>query len=758
MSIACGLVAWLATALGPAAPAQGAAAQAQDGARGIAVEGERDDEPARSSYRRRHALVVGIDTYEDPRYPDLAYAAADARAVAGLLVERYGFRPEDVRLILDQDATRAALAEALDEWICDRARVGEDDLVVFFFAGHGATRDLEHGPRGYLVPVDGRPEGWGDLIGMNLLEDVSEAIPAKHALFVLDCCFGGLAVKRSAPPLAAGLGSRARQVITGGGAEQVVLDGGGGGHSVFTGALLEALSGAADHDGDGVIAFGELYGHVGREVERRTEGRQTPLQATFRDHSGGNVALFAPGIVPGGMTAAERLRALERTDQERLAELERLKDAIVVQDLLAEAEELWPEVPAMVPRYRSWLARAREVLARLPQHQASLRLVRQEAYLGQVLAGGQAEGEDGEPEWEHVDPELRWRFETFAKLVHSLERLALVMRDVEGRLALAPSIQKLSIEDHAAEWDDAIRSIAALPVYAGLALAPQVGLVPLGPDPRSGLWEFAHVRTGEVPARGPDGELALAESSALVLVLIPGGAFDMGAQARDPAARNYDPQAFQGEGPVRRVAVEPFFIGKHELTQGQWSRFTGSNPSGFYPGSRFVPTPITLLHPVEQIDWEPARRTLEHLGLALPTESQWEYAARAGTQTVWWTGDEKESLRGAVNLADRTVAVAGLDWPSTADWPDLDDGYISHAPVDHYRPNAFGLHNVHGNVAEWCADEPPAETDEPVGEVEHCSRGGNFKQNARVARSASRVLQKAYAGEVIGVRPARAIE
>ena len=63
-------------------------------------------------------------------------------------------------------------------------------------------------------------------------------------------------------------------------------------------------------DADGVITFGELFHHVGREVESKTESRQTPLQATFADHEGGNVALFPPGVRPGGMSAAERIRAL----------------------------------------------------------------------------------------------------------------------------------------------------------------------------------------------------------------------------------------------------------------------------------------------------------------------------------------------------------------------------------------------------------------------------------------------------------------
>jgi len=161
--------------------------QAPVAERGIGVEGQAlDTAPSSTTYGRRHALVVGIDAYEDPAYPDLGYAVADAQAVAKILIEKYGFAPDDVRLILNEDATRDALDEALEEWACDPERVSDEDLLVVFFAGHGVTRELGgRGSRGYLVPVDGRADAqatpaWSSLLGMNDLEDVSEAIPAKH--------------------------------------------------------------------------------------------------------------------------------------------------------------------------------------------------------------------------------------------------------------------------------------------------------------------------------------------------------------------------------------------------------------------------------------------------------------------------------------------------------------------------------------------------------------------------------------------------
>ena len=114
----------------------------------------------------------------------------------------------------------------------------------------------------------------------------------------------------------------------------------------------------------------------------------------------------------------------------------------------------------------------------------------------------------------------------------------------------------------------------------------------------------------------------------------------------------------------------------------------------------------TPLHPVENVSWEEAIEALPRYGLQLPTEAQWEYAARGGTATPWFTGADRDSLRSplAVNLADQAPARFGGEWPAISDWPELDDGWVAHCPVDTMRPNPYGLHSVHGNVRERCMD------------------------------------------------------
>ena len=246
------------------------------------------------------------------------------------------------------------------------------------------------------------------------------------------------------------------------------------------------------------------------------------------------------------------------------------------------------------------------------------------------------------------------------------------------------------------------------------------------------------------------------------------GRFWMGAQSSE--GRNYDQQAQVDEGPVHLVELSAYFLSKYELTQGQWQRLTGFNPSA-YQQDNLAPS---LRHPVEQISWLDCNEWLPRAGLALPSEAQWEHGTRAGTDTVWWTGSERESLREkhAANLADQAAARAGADWSDIKDWPELDDEYAVHAPAGTYAANAFGLHEVAGNLAEWCQDGFDAwsyskrSAKDPVALVppwdaaaNRVVRGGSFFEDASLARSAYRTyISPSYTASMIGVRPARAID
>jgi formylglycine-generating enzyme required for sulfatase activity len=340
---------------------------------------------------------------------------------------------------------------------------------------------------------------------------------------------------------------------------------------------------------------------------------------------------------------------------------------------------------------------------------------------------------------------------------------------VARRLDFARTLEERSLGGAAARaaWDAArasIRDADECPAYAGLELAPQLGLLPLGRDPESGLHEFADLATGEPPRRGADGRLELAAGASVVFVLLPGGTTLIGAQAGDPSGLHHDPDATEAEKPPHRVTLAPFFLSKYELTQGQWQRFTGRRPSKHLAGTRMVGRALSELSPLEQVSWSEARRELARLGWALPTEAQWEYAARAGTDWPWWTGFEPESLQGAANLSDRFANSHGATWASSSE---VDDGYMVEAPVGSFAANPFGLHDVHGNVYEWCRDSygsyalavAPRDGERLGGiDTTRVVRGGGYSSAARGVRSAKRDnAPPELTNESIGLRPMRAL-
>lgn len=229
-------------------------------------------------YASSWALVIGINDYKSA--PPLGYARQDAEGFAESLKTRFAFPPDNVTVLLDAEATRERIHSEFLALAKDS--VQPDDRIAVFFAGHGCTRVARRGEVGFLVPVDGNPNDLASLVRWNDLTGNADLICAKHILFIMDACYGGLALQRSAPPgstrfLKDMLQRYSRQVLTAGKADETVADSGGPrpGHSIFTGHLLDALDGKVA-DSNGVISANSVMAYVYDHVAKDPHSRQSP--------------------------------------------------------------------------------------------------------------------------------------------------------------------------------------------------------------------------------------------------------------------------------------------------------------------------------------------------------------------------------------------------------------------------------------------------------------------------------------------------
>jgi formylglycine-generating enzyme required for sulfatase activity len=441
---------------------------------------------------------------------------------------------------------------------------------------------------------------------------------------------------------------------------------------------------------------------------------------------------------------------LWRANRESLASVSRLADLKLARELRQREDELWPVRHERVPAMRRWLEDAIRLRGRTPQH-------------ARLHAALPAPG---------VDETADWQRDQLEALASELGDIDARIEAVEARVVDAVELAQRTQIEPAAAWAAARARVRADPVYDGIDLAPQLGLVPLGPDPVSGLEEFAHVGSGSIPERAAGGALQLDDRAGIVLVLVPGGLTVLGADRVTPPdgrPANVDIDAPLEQSPSYEIDLSPYFLGKFELTQAQWTRHVGWNPSTYQEGASATLTRVEgARHPVELVTWAEVDRVLRQLGLRLPTEAQWEHAYRAGTRTPYPYGEDERSVAGHENLADLTAQQQGTNRQLRyVEW--LDDGRLVHAPVGSFAPNRWGFHDMGGNVKEWCDDSwedyravaPRAGDGLRRGEFERYRmvRGGCFSSYVDEARAAARYAgEKDTRGAEAGVRPARDLD
>jgi formylglycine-generating enzyme required for sulfatase activity len=663
-----------------------------------------------SSFGGSYALVIGVSEYS-AGWPKLPGVKNDV-AVVSKTLEGKGFK---VTTLLDPDG--AALEKGFEKFV-EQYGNREDNRLLIYFAGHGHTITPKYGgaPLGYIVPTNA-PDPYDDLsrfrrvsMSMKRIEEYSVNIDARHVLFLFDSCFSGslFAISRAVPEhINYKTGKPVRQYITSGSSDETVPD-----VSIFRSQFVEALNGEGDVNGDGYVTGTELGEFLQESVVNYSRGSQHPQYGKIRHPrlDKGDFVFLAGGSV---LTEQQALA----TAQSKRAETGSLSvtTSPTGADILIDG--IWEGVS--------------------PLNLASLRT-------GVIVVQGEKKGYDPESK------KLRIRKDRNSKLTLVLDK-----RVEKGTLTIEPS-----------PADARIRVLNIGPAYiAGMALKAGSYKIEVSREGYRTKEQTIDLSAGEDvqiaisleknKAKGsqPGDNMVKDPTTGMEFVFVKGGCYQMGSPPNE--------KDHQSDEAQHTVCVDDFWMSKYEVTNRQYRRYRSGHDSGAYKGK----TLNDADQPVVQVSWEEASAYATWLSgksnkkLSLPTEAQWEYAARGGTTAARYWGDSPDSACGYANVHDQTSKrVNKFD----LEMHNCDDGYAGTAPVGRFRPNAYGLHDMLGNVWEWCSDwyakdyYASSPRNNPQGASSgsyRVLRGGSWNFYPRYVRSAFRhCLEPGFRNYLLGFR------
>ena len=593
-------------------------------------------------YKASYALIVGNGNYRNGWDP-LPGATRDVQEVAAAL-KTHGFN-----VTLKTDLTKDKFEDAFETFVQNGKN--EDARLLFYYAGHGYTEELADGEHlGYLVMVDAPfPKNDGidgsKSVDMESLVTQSRRMQSRHVLFVFDSCFSGtiLNARSQIPPpyVSNNVKYPVRQFITAGRADETVPD-----DSVFKEAFLNLVKGIAPEPiADGYVTGAELGLYLKAEVPKYNRG-QNPQYGKINNPklNQGDFVFVLPREAPPPGDALSTIAMLNVTSTPSGATV--YLDRIVI-----------GKTPMRGYQIETGVRRVKKV-----EIQLALSGYRNHARKV-TLKGGQ-----------NVPLTIR-----------------LLKLEVPKPLPTLATLQVTSTPNGASVYLDGV-TVGKTPLY-GFEVDTgtkrekrvEIGVEFPGytPQVRSVALKAGQEVPWDVQLEKQARPKAAAMPAATEMVLIPAGDFQMGSN---------DSNADDDEKPVHTVYVDAFYIDKYEVTNAQFKAFVDANPpwrkdripQKYHNGSYLshwngnsYPREKSN-HPVVAISWYAAMAYAQWAGKRLPTEAEWEKAARGG--------------------------LVGKKYP----WGDTIDASKSNyglTTVGSYSPNGYGLYDMAGSVSEWCLDE-----------------------------------------------------
>ncbi len=622
---------------------------------------------------RKIALLIGVSEYESGLNP-LPAAVKDVEAMQRVLAnpEMGGF----TEIAMLKNPQRQEMEDAIYELFSHGQK---EDLLLFYFSGHGIT---DESGRLYLSTRVTRKQN-GKLVtpsavAANFVHESINGSRSQRQVIVLDCCFSGaiakgLTVKDDGTvDIRTQLGGKGRAILTSSSSTQRSFEQEGSELSIYTRYLVEGIEkGVADKDGDGWISVDELHEYASSKVQEASPA-MTP---NFFPVEEGYRILLAK-------SPKDDPKLKYRKEVENRAQQGQGKFSVFARRMLDLKRDEWglsPEEGTAIEEevlqpYREYERKRNEY------EQALVEAIKQEYPFSSTA----------QKDLKEYQQYLELRDEDIA----SIEKKVLSSKKAEYERDQQP-VEKLLQPEQQIKSQEQYKGQATSRVSQPKSSATQT---------QQFEFEFATItvrsgflgigkKTSEITRTSHRAEFFtedLGNGVLLDMVSIPGGQFLMGSPESELGRYDW-------ESPQHTVTIQPFNMGKYPITQAQWQAVAAfpkveidlnPNPSGFKGVNR----------PVEQVSWDDAIEFCARLSqktgrnYRLPSESEWEYACRAGTTTPFHCGEtittDLANYNGNFTYAN---GVKGEYRKQTTD-------------VGNFLPNVFGLYDMHGNVLEWCQD------------------------------------------------------
>ncbi len=571
---------------------------------------------------RKYFLGIAIDKYE--HWPQLRNARRDVQAICELLLAEYGFEKEDVHLLTDREATYGGVIGVLRKMV---SLVSQEDSLLIYYAGHGHFDELTK--RGFWIPANAGSRKIEDYLPNSVIKDYLADIPSLHTLLISDSCFSGSLFVRGYQrdeQLTAGelMRLRSRWALCSGRHDETVADGPAEGHSPFAQSILDVLKKSEREH----ITLDFLLDQVRNQTRSNYDQLPDGGPLSNANHQRGQFVFSRRQVV--------------RKPADELA---------------------WAKIVAMPEESLTQVKEKRSQVSLFCDTHEGSKHEKEAIQLGEQLEERQA---------------------------------FLSLRDTE--FSLRGFLRMFPHSSHAPEVRKRLEA-----VLKTLAVSDTIETVKHTEESRKPPVVSAEQKPSGSTAKKPVVDFILPE-----MILVEGGSFDMGCTSEQK-------DCWDREKPVHRVTLDSYYIGQYEVTVQEFKAFvdatnhvTDAEKDGgsyFWTGSSWkkraginwrhdgkgVLRPAAdYRHPVIHVSWNDAMAYCKWLSgrtgrsYRLPTEAEWEFAARGGNKS------QRYQYAGGNNLED-------VGWYSSNSGGNT-------RPVGQKRSNELGLYDMSGNVIEWCQD------------------------------------------------------